>query len=339
MSARREYNSLRGFTLVELLVVIAIIGILVALLLPAIQSAREAARRTSCLNNLRQVGLATVNFSDTNGSFPPGYEFEIVSDKTQGNNGFVVNGFFSLILPFAEQSNLRAIYDYDQGFDHAVNQPAANTAVDIFQCPSVPARDRKIDLRNNFAPFNAQQPGHTGEAADYFGIRNVIQGSSTVIQGDIGIESMGRTRGVLRSVWPAALEQDPNDIERPMRPAQVTDGLSNTILFVEIAGRPDRYANNQFYERLPYYAGAWVSINGEMVYEIDVELAIERQSPEAGTCFINCHNYYTPYSFHPGGVHAMLCDGSVQFLSEDIDFATWVWLVKPDDGQIVDAPW
>ena len=93
--------------MVELLVVIAIIGVLVALLLPAVQAARESARRTSCTNNLRQVGLAVLNYADQNGSLPAGYVYEQSDDNTQGNNGVVVNGFFALILPFVEQKVLQ----------------------------------------------------------------------------------------------------------------------------------------------------------------------------------------------------------------------------------------
>lgn len=228
---RRHFSSLQqtqrslgrgGFTLVELLVVIAIIGILVALLLPAVQAAREAARRASCLNNLRQVGLAVHGFINSRQAFPPGYEFKIESDPSIGNRGTVVNGFFTLILPYLEQRALEASYDYRQGYDHETNQPAINTPVAIYQCPSTPG-DRKMKVINNLAFYSLGTPdqGRTGQATDYFGIRVVLDSQSV------------RGKGVFRAVFPPipSFEQ-----EEPLRISQIKDGLFNTILLVEQGG-------------------------------------------------------------------------------------------------------
>ncbi|MEN1678638.1 MAG: DUF1559 domain-containing protein [Planctomycetota bacterium] len=307
-----------GFTLVELLVVIAIIGVLIALLLPAVQAAREAARRSSCTNNLRQVGLAVMNYADTHRTLPAGYEYGIVEDRTKGNNGAVVNGFFTLILPFAEQQALESSYDYEQGYDHAVNQPAVNTPVSVYQCPSTPG-DRRMAILNNLAIFAGGAPdlGHTGEATDYFGVRSLEDAQSVVV------------KGVFRAVLPPIMG---GDSEFPLRFAQITDGASNTLLLAELAGRPQRYADGQPLGIQPYLSGTWAGINGEMTYSIDPAVT---DAPVDGPCFINCNNFYTPYSFHPGGVNAMSCDGSVHFLPDDIEFAAWRGLVQPDDGEVV----
>jgi len=129
-----KQKSKRGFTLVELLVVIAIIGILIGMLLPAVQQVREAARRTECMNNLRQIGLATISFHDAHEAFPPA--------RTASSNQvlplFVKNGpdsWFVRILPFIEQNNLYALWDLTDAYK---NQPALAfaTPVKTFLCPS-----------------------------------------------------------------------------------------------------------------------------------------------------------------------------------------------------------
>src|SRR5688572_9841513 len=121
----------RGFTLVELLVVIAIIGVLVALLLPAVQAAREAARRTSCLNNLKQLGLGLHNFHDAKNQFPPGRSPWPAPFSTQAH-----------LLPYLEQENLQDLIDFTQSTSTGVNLAAANVDVKLFQCPTDGSRGR-----------------------------------------------------------------------------------------------------------------------------------------------------------------------------------------------------
>ena len=311
----------RAFTLVELLVVIAIIGVLVALLLPAVQAAREAARRASCLNNLRLIGLAVHNYVGANAALPAGYEFHIETDRSIGNRGGVINGFFTLILPHLEQGTVEETYDYKQGYDHAVNQPTVNSQIPLYQCPSTPG-DRTTKIRNNFAIYTLGNPdqGHTGQATDYFGIRVVID------------KNTDRTAGVLRAVLPPGgmFEQ-----YKPLKLSEITDGTSHTILLVEVAGRPERYANGESLGVQDYYAGTWAGVNGEMLYSIDSKLTI---APTVGDCFLNCNNFYTPYSFHPGGLDMVMCDGSTHFLANEIEFDIWRNLAQPDDGEILQQP-
>lgn len=308
-----------AFTLVELLVVIAILGILVALLLPAINASRAAARKTQCLNNVRQIGLATQNYVSTNDRLPPGYEYKIVADDSTGNSGAVINGFLTLILPHLEEQNLENNYNYDQGFDHKVNQPVVNTPVPIFSCASTPG-DRTMEIDNQLALFAGGTPrqGHTGQATDYFGIRNVHDSDGN------------RAEGVFRAILPKQMGGKRR--EYPLRLAQIKDGTSKTILMVEMAGRPFRYAQGENLGKQNYYAGTWAGINGEMLYAIDPNV---KTAPSPGPCFINCNSFYTPYSFHAGGVVVGLCDGSVHFLAESTDFDVWWRLVQPRDGGAV----
>jgi prepilin-type N-terminal cleavage/methylation domain-containing protein len=315
-TARPNYRP--GLTLVELLVVIAIIGVLVALLLPAVQAAREAARRASCSNNLRQVGLGVHQFENVERKLPPGYDFHIDANKSVGNNGAVVNGFLTLILPYLEQQPLEDLYDYKQGFDHKVNQPAVNTRVSIYQCPSTPG-ERVMEIVNllAFRALGKAKQGHTGQATDYFGVRAIHDPTGE------------RAYGVFLGLFPPEEGAPPT---RVIRWADITDGTSNTLLLVEMAGRPERYLSGEALGKQDYYAGTWAGVNGEMLYAIEPTATV---APIAGPCFINCNSYYNAYSFHPGGVQMVLCDGSTRFLSEDLAFGVWWRLVQPEDGEVV----
>lgn len=133
----------KGFTLVELLVVIAIIGVLVALLLPAVQAAREAARRASCSNNLRQIGIGLHLYHDVHRTFPPGgVEWRPFNDPSKRQLAWSV-----FLLPFVEQGNLYEQLDLSTPFDSEENAPAAATILSVYICPSAPSGDQLVDGR------------------------------------------------------------------------------------------------------------------------------------------------------------------------------------------------
>lgn len=146
--ASRQKNFI-GFTLVELLVVIAIIAILIALLLPAVQAAREAARRTQCSNNLKQIGLALLNYHDTYGVFPPG------AVQLLENSGTPSNWCWSaLILPYLEEPAVHDLIDFNYNYEHPINDPAERTSIKTYQCPSAD--------QNQFIQINAVGGGMEG---------------------------------------------------------------------------------------------------------------------------------------------------------------------------------
>ncbi len=302
-----------AFTLVELLVVIAIIGILIALLLPAVQAAREAARRMSCSNNLKQIGLAVANYQTALTVYPPS-RIIFVPPSTGRRT---VNGLHTLILPFIEGNSLANLYDYDLGFDHADNQEAVNMQVSVFQCPSTPGA-RVMDAYNRFAFYQGLDPvlpGHTCQATDYMHPR--VMWDSNGQNYGIGALEDGGVGGVFHKV----------------KPKDITDGLSNTVLMLESAGHPDNYVGNQVNDSPPAdfgWYGEWADTVGTWIYTYSAD-----GQTRNGPCLMNCNNNQAAYSFHPGGINVNLCDGSVRFLAETIEASTFMNLCVRDDGNVL----
>jgi len=276
----------RGFTLIELLVVIAIIAILVALLLPAVQQAREAARRSQCKNNMKQIGLALHNYHDTHSRLAPGWADW---DGTWADPLKTANVNVS-ILPFMDQTNVSSLYNYNVRWDHADNMDLANEMPQVYQCPSTPG---------------AGEPGPEGfQTSDYAYPRSA-------------------------SDWFAHLgaEHAMFEMNKFRKFRDVIDGLSNTLMVYESAGRTESYVNgvktappawwNKDYR-------AWTgNLNSSWLYPAQFTLDPSGGAPTVswfvGSDILNTHNWNTPYSFHTGGLHIILADGSTRFLNENVD--------------------
>lgn len=328
-----------AFTLVELLVVIAIIGVLVGLLLPAVQAAREAARRMSCSNNLKQLGLALHNHESTFGHVPAwGREFAL-SDTyaASGNPYFALTGdarkpFGALgqLLPFLEQTNLIGLFDLKKPlidpvnlappFPGGMNDPASYSTVPVFICPSTPSVPS--DYGAYFAPLGF--PSGTPmpmPRTDYAPLRGLHPSLSSCV----GLS--GRTHN-------AMLGSD--DIVRHFKVKfrDVTDGLSNTICFIEVAGKQQvffrgRGVGGQF--TLNSFYGDWNIAR----HARGLSGADPSQPQQAGCSAINVLNIDNPYAFHPGGVQNVRGDGSVQFLTESVDVAVFAALVSRNGGEVI----
>ncbi|MDD4270294.1 MAG: DUF1559 domain-containing protein [Pirellulales bacterium] len=329
VESQRVRRRPRGFTLVELLVVIAIIGILIALLLPAVQAAREAARRSQCSNNLKQLGLGVLNYEDTFKTFPP--SFLLAAD-------FNAQVWGTRILPFIEQ---QAIYDkYDSrlpAFDQAaavgfgpqsqidLNLQLIQTPLAVYLCPSASggaSRGYLGQLPTNSLGTNLPPMDVSWRSApsDYATVTGVEPGT-VFAAAAYAPASPGANTTLVGAMQPYNVV---NGWTQTSRMAAITDGTSNTILLGERLGGTTIYrgrlANSSDTTTYgPSNGGGWGDIlNGENWIYGSLQ---DGTGVGSGTCTINCTNRRTAgfYAFHPGGAQFARCDGSVRFVAETIE--------------------
>lgn len=333
---RRAPRLAEGFTLIELLVVIAIIAILVALLLPAVQQAREAARRSQCKNNLKQLGLAFHNYHDTHNCFPFSY---FVGSNLNASTWAVQ------LLPYIEQSALFDQWDsrvsaFNEGpaifpsMAAAVSQnlQVIRTPIQVFMCPSTSADD----IHDYGLPANAGGPGVPPIAISWSAARTDYS-PITGIRGtyaDIAYSgNAGGSRG--GALNPVGLLGSGNNITRFR---DITDGTSNTILLAERVGGSNIYRRMTIDATLtaaagPAQGGGWGDfLNGEQW----PEGSLQDGTPGGGPCIINCNNLRSSgfMSFHQGGAQFAMVDGAVRFISENVAARTFAGLITRAKGEV-----
>lgn len=308
----RSHRNDRGFTLVELLVVIAIIGILVALLLPAIQAAREAARRTQCLNNLKQMGLAILNYESSRNSYPRGRwnllptdtGKHAVADRPAAKSNDA--SWTVVVLPYAEEQSVAAQYDLKKEWFHTDNRPPVSYPLTIFVCPSVP----------ELARFDVNFTSAVKPAAGDYGCTNGVGSGVWNLHPELGAypgnisggEDNPKVIGVLTKAM----------LRQPCRGKDIVDGTSKTLLIAEDAGRPD-----------PYTDGRPGNVSGNL---IPVGAGAGWADPDSGFTLntepvINHHNDGEIFSFHPGGAQFCFADGSTHFISSSLETVVGIALI------------
>lgn len=294
-----------GFTLIELLVVITIIGILIGLLLPAVQQIREAARRTTCLNNLKQIGLAILNYEQTVGSFPPGAITEGRCCGTRSQTSWPI-----AILPQLEQTALFDQYNQEAKNEDPENQFVREQFLDVYLCPSDDATDRLE--RPESGPGNGLQyaPG------SYRGMQGLVaRGSGDwwdvgYSQPNIGLPQ--RWKGVFYKVgfW--------DDLPAPLRMGQIRDGTTNTLMVGEYHTRTrNRRRTFWAYSYASYNKSGATPESRTLIPDYDECVSIGGMNGSN-----SCKRGWG--SFHSGGlINFVRCDGSTTGISPDIDMDTW----------------
>lgn len=300
----------RGFTLIELLVVIAIIAVLIALLLPAVQQAREAARRSQCINNLKQLGLSMHNYHDVHRSFPYGWRY--------GPPGTlrVREMWFQPILSFIEQGNLYDAYvqaHIDTGLSrthvhntHTYDSSITSTVISVAVCPS--------------------DPNSPGDA-------NGFQGNYVACTGNEHIGGYDQRNDDLNGMFYFLSDTDMGDL---------SDGTSNTLMLAETLVRGDGAA---FGEPGAYWMGGAFGAYGFTTREApntplpDQHYTCQEENYLLAPCTSVQRDPAFNYarSAHTGGVNVLLADGSVTFVSESINLLTWQSLSTRNGGEVVGA--
>ncbi|MBN2291166.1 MAG: DUF1559 domain-containing protein [Pirellulales bacterium] len=327
----------RGFTLVELLVVIAIIGILIALLLPAVQAAREAARRSQCSNNLKQIGLAALNYESAHHVFPPG-------TSSHGNPGDWTWGFGwgAIILRYTEQQSV-----YDQldttgekclsayphtgliynGHNEHNGRVLAGLPLPLIFCPSSPLSQFSLKNSGVPGPEGVASPTYTAITGAIDHQSAVNKDSHTYEHGAIGIQSRG---GVMLPREGAAFRD-------------ISDGSTNTILVGEQSDWCITSNGQKANCRSDYghsFAMGCVPTDARddrWFNTTTVRYPINHRdwgSTGVGNQYYACNRPIL--SAHPGGAQVVLADGSVRFLNEDLELKTFYNLCNRDDGQTIE---
>jgi prepilin-type processing-associated H-X9-DG protein len=356
-----------GFTLIELLVIIAIIAILIGLLLPAVQKVREAAARTSCQNNLKQLGLALHNYAGANGTLPAAYT-KLPADDTDPNAMFagrrVGLSLLANLLPHMEQNALYSQLNVTKSEFNTVNIPpngshsGANTAygtvVKNYICPSNPTPSTLDYYNACWGPYGDgggaacfpgggsgsnvdPPPGQIWARSDYFPIAGIFP-------------QLAQTLGIAATQQNLQMAGVLNDPQLPgggpFKVEAITDGTSNTMVMSETGGKPVGYNRlRQIYtsevdgkpvdgsiEPVSSAGGAWADM---FIYSSLAGGKCDNSGQRLGPCMINYTSNNELYSWHTGGVNALFADGSVHFLKETTPAALIVAFVTRAGGEAV----
>ena len=345
--------------------VIAIIGVLVALLLPAVQAAREAARRSQCLNNLKNIGLAMHNYASSQGALPPSEVRE--GNVDSGTQVKTLFGWITILMPYIEEANTYASTDWTMRLEDrdSAGDTSHHITLQIFTCPSEANPPISIGNANDFYGARGNYAGNAGTGwywAEDVNAEQALRGWESQSNKDILTARPSKTKihltslGVFRVA--NASRSDPSDSSSALRGdfrgikfSQITDGTSNTAALCELRLVPGRDTRGvMHFGPGSLYMHDWPpnppvgkrnELNGLAVE--DWSRYCERaDSNEHGTpcrsAGVTWRGFWQHFarSYHPGGTNLGLADASTRFISDDIDIIAWHALATPDGEEVVD---
>ena len=309
MSYQRKVRSQYAFTLIELLVVILIIGIVIAFSLPALQSVRESARRTSCSSNQRQIGIALTQYESAFSFFPPGRVDEPVAQY-----------WLTFVLPFLEQANVFDQFNPKVDWNHPSNQAAIVSPIRTFVCPSTPLSGERLSRFSDQPLVETAISDYSSPA--YVSISLYLDGYAKEVPSRAGI--LGE--------------------RKPIPIAKVTDGLANTVVVTECAGRPVHYVRGVVGPNQTIPGGGNASVfDGHVVGAgwanprnvIPLHGFTEDGLTAPGPCAINCTNNNEAYSFHPTGIVMTFADGHLKFVRESLSIEVYSQLITRAGEEVI----
>jgi prepilin-type N-terminal cleavage/methylation domain-containing protein/prepilin-type processing-associated H-X9-DG protein len=318
-----------GFTLIEAIVVLAIIGLLLALLVPAIQSSREAARRAICLNNLREIDAAVIHHATTSQTLPSLYNGTFLPQPRHGVDEFHFHSWRTAILPMIEQSSTFAALNFALPASTPANQTGLNVAIGVFLCPSTSNYNPKVldVLEWNDGQFPMKSIG-TAARSDYEAVGGVQVVPQIKSSSDLSVVRFGPWGEPTYDVANGAALR-----YRKARLADVTDGLSHTLLIAERAGRPDLYIRGEPVYPYPYTNPNRSTDHHQAAWGLSTHfwwlVCHADQS-------VNQTNSTGIFSFHPGGANIAFGDGSVRFLTDTTAPAILKALATRSGSEVVD---
>jgi prepilin-type N-terminal cleavage/methylation domain-containing protein/prepilin-type processing-associated H-X9-DG protein len=374
---RHAHERRPAFTLIELLVVIAIIAVLIGLLLPAVQKVREAAARIKCTNNLKQLGLAAMNYESAfgampynaitkNNSQPPYIPFVNGTVPAPGNTGGTQGRCSGLVplLPFVEQNPVTAVYTFNVDWCDPMNVNALTIKFNLFQCPSSPSGGTAVSYNTSwigtgndkFAP-----PTSPGSATNILGGPLYPTGGSAMRSGFIAdyapmvqVKTKKDALGaeiafkspILAAAYPGTPSKGAMRQNGTTKVTEITDGTSNTTIFSEIGGRTQLYLKGR--KSFAWPAGdtgpIWadadnrITVTGTDPNAPDPTTSANSAATATGTCVMNCDNSQGDiYSFHTGGANVGFADGSVRFVRETVTIQVLAALTTAYGNEVVDS--
>jgi prepilin-type N-terminal cleavage/methylation domain-containing protein len=304
--ARRKSSG--GFTLIELLVVIAVVGILAGLLLPAVQAAREAARRSQCQNHLKQIGLALHAYHEVLGSFPMGYVARRNVDHYATSPGW---GWAALILPQLEQGPLYNASNMDLPIEYSANLTSRTTALGVYICPSDRNTGPFTSIRNDGSPIvEAQTISYAGNS----GQEAWVSGQNVEID-----HAPDRTNGLfLRNVV--------------VRLGDVTDGTSQTFAVGERGCLLTRTAWAGAIQDGVCTVSPFSPSSSEAVARGAIQVLVHADDSAINSPIADPDNFF---SAHECGAHFLMADGSVRFVKQSIDMIVFRALASRNGGEVI----